>query len=324
MARRRKLISHDSVQLRPRTVFDGPTLEFNFPDMTVGIAEYEEGPTGCTVFHFPKGISTAVDIRGGSVGASETGYGWYHAICFAGGSLFGLEAALGVRAELLSMQNYSINWENIPLVSGAIIWDWRGRNNAIYPDTQLGRAALRAARAGVFPLGARGAGRSANVGGGSGLGVRDSSGQGAAYRQIGRTRIAVFTVVNALGAIVNRKGQVVRGNRDPGTGNRLHIRDRVHRRSGESTRRNPSRENTTLTLVVTNRKLDAGSLHQLAKQVHSSMSQAIQPFHTQYDGDILYAVTTNEVATKTLDELDIGFMASELAWDAVLTSFADG
>ena len=51
------------------------------------------------------------------------------------------------------------------------------------------------------------------------------------------------------------------------------------------------------------------------------MSQAIQPFHTQYDGDILYAITTNEVKTKTLDELDIGFIASELAWDAVLTSY---
>ena len=324
MTRRRKPVSHDSVQLTPMTTFDGQTLEFDLPDMKVGIAEYEEGPTGCTVFHFPKGVSTAVDIRGGSVGASETGYGWYHALCFAGGSLYGLEAALGVRAELLALQDYSINWENIPLVSGAIIWDWRGRKNAIYPDMQLGRAALRAARAGVFPLGARGAGRSAHVGGGSGLGVRESSGQGAAFRQIGRTRIGVFTVVNALGAIVDREGQVVRGNLDPTTGNRLHIRDRVQRRSGKSTRRIPSRENTTLTLVVTNRQLDAGPLHQLAKQVHSSMAQAIQPFHTQYDGDILYAVTTNEVTTKTLDEFDLGFIASELAWDAVLTSFSDG
>ena len=324
MAKQRKPVSHDNVQLAPIIAFDGPSLEFNFPGMKVGIAEYEEGPTGCTVFYFPKGVSTAVDIRGGSVGASETGYGWYHAICFAGGSLYGLEAALGVRAELLALQNYSINWENIPLVSGAIIWDWRGRNNAIYPDMRLGRAALRAARTGVFPLGARGAGRSAHVGGGSGLGVRESSGQGAAFRQVGRTRIAVFTVVNALGAIVNREGQVVRGNRDPNTGNRLHIRDRVQRRSGKSTQRIPSRENTTLTLVVTNRQLDAGPLHQLAKQVHSSMAQAIQPFHTQYDGDILYAVTTNEVKTKTLDELDLGFIATELAWDAVLTSYGDG
>ena len=68
-----------------------------------------------------------------------------------------------MRAELLALHNYSINWENIPLVSRAIIWDWGGRNNAIYLDINLGRAALRAARTGVFPLGARGAGRSANV-----------------------------------------------------------------------------------------------------------------------------------------------------------------
>ncbi len=257
------------------------------------------------------------------LGAIETDYGWHHAICFAGGSLFGLEATLGVRAELLALQDYSITWENIPLVSGAIIWDWGGRNNAIYPDIHLGRAAMRTVRTGVFPLGARGAGRSATVGGGSGLGVSESSGQGAAFRQVGRTKLAVFTVVNALGAIVDRQGQVVRGNRDPNTGKRLHIRDRVERRSGISTKSQPSRENTTLTLVVTNRQLDGESLHQLAKQVHSSMAQAIQPFHTQYDGDILYAITTNEVKTKTMDELDIGFIATELAWDAVLRAYED-
>ena len=28
-------------------------LEFDFPGLEIGIAEYEEGPTGCTVFHLP-------------------------------------------------------------------------------------------------------------------------------------------------------------------------------------------------------------------------------------------------------------------------------
>ncbi len=68
MSKRRKQITNDNVPLTPKTTFDGPALEFNFPAMKVGIAEYEEGPTGCTVFYFPKGVSTAVDIRGGSVG----------------------------------------------------------------------------------------------------------------------------------------------------------------------------------------------------------------------------------------------------------------
>ena len=53
------------------------------------------------------------------------------------------------------------------------------------------------------------------------------------------------------------------------------------------------------------------------------MSRAIQPFATQYDGDVLYAVTTDEVenaasvANKSRDP------ASEVAWDAVLASVPD-
>ena len=35
-------------------------LEFDFPAMKVGIAEYEEGPTGTTVFYFPDGVKAAV------------------------------------------------------------------------------------------------------------------------------------------------------------------------------------------------------------------------------------------------------------------------
>lgn len=39
----------------PRTDPAGRALTFDFPGMRVGVAEYEEGPTGTTVFYFPKG-----------------------------------------------------------------------------------------------------------------------------------------------------------------------------------------------------------------------------------------------------------------------------
>jgi 6-aminohexanoate-oligomer endohydrolase len=78
--------------------------------------------------------------------------------------------------------------------------------------------------------------------------------------------------------------------------------------------------NTTITLVVTNQKLPFSSLQRLATQVHSSMSRAIQPFATARDGDILYAVTTDEVENPSLEATDLGVIASELAWDAILAS----
>ena len=141
--------------------FDGPELRFDFPGLEVGVAEYDEGPTGCTVLSFPGGAASSIDVRGGSPGVSGVGYELVHAICLAGGSLYGLEAAAGVAAELLARRAYRTGWLEIPLVAGAIIFDSGPRDNAVYPDKELGRAALREARPGVFPLGARGTPRPA-------------------------------------------------------------------------------------------------------------------------------------------------------------------
>lgn len=77
---------------------------------------------------------------------------------------------------------------------------------------------------------------------------------------------------------------------------------------------------TTLTLVVTNERLSFAQLQRLAVQVHSSMARAIQPFATEADGDVLNAVTTNEVDNPDLGAVDLGVLASEVAWDAVLSS----
>src|SRR5215831_3025014 len=72
--------------------------------------------------------------------------------------------------------------------------------------------------------------------------------------------------------------------------------------------------------VVTNQKLPFWALHRLAVQVHGSMNRAIQPFATEEDGDVLYSVTTDEIENASLSPLDLGVIASELAWDAILSS----
>jgi 6-aminohexanoate-oligomer endohydrolase len=292
-------------------------LRFDFPGLRVGVAEYDEGPTGCTVFHLPPGgAAFAADVRGGSPGTIGAAYGWVHAVCFAGGSLYGLEAVCGVAAELMAMRGDTVGWTDIELVAGAIIYDFGRRENAIYPDAALGRQALRAATEGTFPLGARGAGRSASVGKTFGHDQGEPAGQGGAFRELGATRVAVFTVVNAFGAIVDRDGAVVRGHYDPERGTRSPLVDRLEEQLPRTV---PG--NTTLTLLVTNQKLDPRSLRQLAAQVHASIARAIQPFHALVDGDVLYAVTTGELENPELSDVALGVVASELAWDAVLTSF---
>ena len=52
-------LSNDNAALDARTDFDGPVLELDFPGLRIGVAEYEEGPTGCTVFHFVNGATCA-------------------------------------------------------------------------------------------------------------------------------------------------------------------------------------------------------------------------------------------------------------------------
>src|SRR5437763_914994 len=98
--------TNDTMDLTPQTAWDGPSLAFDFPAFAIGIAAYAEGPTGCTVFHFPQGAACVVDVRGGSPGLFAGNYDWTNAICLAGGSQYGLEASTGVAAELFALRGY--------------------------------------------------------------------------------------------------------------------------------------------------------------------------------------------------------------------------
>ena len=332
MACRGEMTSNSSFV--PLTFFTGPALELDFPDLHIGVAEYEEGPTGATVFYFPAGAIAAVDVRGGAAATVNTerlrlGHErpTVRAVVFAGGASFGLEAAAGVMSELLERDRQATHWERVPTVTGAVVYDFRHRSNAIYPDKELGRAALRAAHPGYFPLRARGAGRWVHVGKLFGPRYMESAGQGGAFRQVGRTKIAVFTVVNAVGAIVDRQGRVVRGNRAPESGLRTSFAADLLDGAGQRKRQLDTTshvplENTTLTLLVTNRRMRQLELGRLAIQTHTSMARAIQPFHTEHDGDVLFAVSTGEVEDTEVAVNDLAIHAGEVAWDAVLSSWS--
>ncbi|TDE49772.1 peptidase S58 family protein [Nonomuraea mesophila] len=292
------------------------SVPFDLPGVHVGTAEYGEGPTGCTVIHVPAGARTAVDARGGAVGMSG-GYDFNHAVCLAGGSVYGLAAATGVSDELLARRENRTRWDDLQLVSGAVIYDFSCRDSAVYPDAELGRAALRGAREGLFPVGRCGAGRTASAGKVE-FGRAEFAGQGAAFGAFGEAKVLVATVVNAVGAVVDRNGTIVRGNYHAGEGARRHPRDDYAATIGEPA---PAvMGNTTLTVMVTNVRLTDGELLQVGRQVHSSMHRGIQPFHTLTDGDVLFAMTTDEVDLAGVKPTALGTLASEVAWDAILSA----
>ena len=62
------VMGQDAAPPIPRVYNGHRVLQFDFPQMLVGTAEYDEGPTGTTVFYFPKGVKGAVDVRGGASG----------------------------------------------------------------------------------------------------------------------------------------------------------------------------------------------------------------------------------------------------------------
>jgi L-aminopeptidase/D-esterase-like protein len=314
----------------------GQALQFDWPMLRIGTGEYEEGPTGVTVFHFQRKVLGAVDVRGGGPGTVNTDYlrlGYatpeLDTVVFSGGSWYGLETTTAVATALKDDGLRDGSWVGIALSVGAIIYDLGDRRlNEIYPDKRLAQAAFRAARPGVFPLGAQGAGRYARTG--SLFGCNAYSGQGGSFRQMGAVKIAAFTVVNALGVVTTRDGRVAACYVDAKWPQPLRATDLL---AGYPASRKPgwsgpsagdAKRNTTISLVVTNQTLDPAELQRLAVQVHTSMARAVQPFATEFDGDVLYAVSTGEVGGKDdpsrMAPVDLGVVASEAMWDAVLAS----
>jgi L-aminopeptidase/D-esterase-like protein len=330
-------IGGDQANLVP-VLNDGKrVLEFDWPTIRIGTGQYEEGPTGVTVINFTRRVHGAVDVRGGGPGTVNTDYlriGYavpeLDAVVFSGGSWYGLEGTTAVATALKDDGIRDGTWTNLSLSVGAIVYDFGERRlNELYPDKRLAQAALRAARPGVFPLGPHGAGRFVKTGG---LFHCDAhSGQGAAFRQIGDLKIAAFVVVNALGVVTRRDGRVAACYRNAGWPEDLRAADLLasypsSRKPGSklAPAADDARRNTTISLIVTNQRLDRPQLERLAAQVHTSMARALQPFATEFDGDVLYAVSTGEL-DRRVDEsdvtnIDLDVIASELMWDAILSS----
>lgn len=330
-------LATDQATLEPLLNSGSRVLQFDWPAIRIGTGEYPDGPTGVTVIHFPNRAFGSVDVRGGGPGTVNTDYlrlGWatreLDAVVFAGGSWYGLEDTTAVATALKDDGIRDGLWDNLSLAVGAIIYDLGDRRlNEIYPDKRLAQAAYRAARPGVFPLGAHGAGRLAKTGGL--FGCNAYSGQGAAFRQLGELKLAAFVVVNAVGVVTRRDGRVAACYKDAGWPEDLRPSDLfanypASRKGGWNplAADQPATRNTTVGVIVTNQKLDRAQLDRLAAHVSASMSRALQPYATEFDGDVLYAVSTAELE-RNVDQsetpnFDLDVLAGEVMWDAILSS----
>ena len=112
----------------------GRRIDFGrIPGLAVGHAETPERTSGVTVARFDAPFPTVIDVRGGASATYDTAslsldatFGGRWAIFFSGGSLFGLDAARGVRTRIAEIGGGHRTFRNpnrVVPISGAAIFD---------------------------------------------------------------------------------------------------------------------------------------------------------------------------------------------------------
>jgi len=288
----------------------------------VGHASDYEAITGCTVILCEKGAVAGVDIRGGATGTEEMDVmspfhiaPQVHAVVFAGGSAFGLEAASGVRHWL---EQKGIGFQTgaavVPIVPCAILYDLAIGKAGVRPTREMGEAAAAAASDGPVAEGAVGAGTGATVGKALGMAHAMKSGIGTFTVELaGGVKVSALVAVNAWGDVVDpRGGRIVAGTRrSPGSREFANSAELMKTRAAEGI---PGR-NTTLAVVATNARLGKVQAARLAQMGQQGLVRTISPVHTSLDGDLCIGLSAGALEARP-DAL--GVAAAEAVAQAVL------
>jgi L-aminopeptidase/D-esterase-like protein len=296
----------------------------DIPGIKVGHATNAARPTGCTAILVENGATAGIDVRGGAPGTRETDLlrptntvQMIHAITLAGGSAFGLDAASGV-SRFLEERNigFDVGVARVPIVPAAILFDLQMGDATIRPTAQDGYQAAANAASGAFPLGNVGAGAGATVGKLFGHHRAMRGGLGSASLRAGALIVAALAVVNAAGDIIDpATGKIVAGARaDDG---KTFLDSMAALRSGQRPGAFAPPTNTTLAVVATNARLTKAQAAKVAEMAHDGLARTINPIHTPYDGDTIFALATNELK-ESCDLLVIGALAAEALAAAVL------
>ncbi len=288
------------------------------PGVRIGHWHDPVGVTGCTVLLPARGaMGASVAVRGGAPGTRETDLlapaatvQEIHALLLTGGSAFGLDAAGGVMAYLGECGvGFPTPVARVPIVPAAVIFDLDSGSSDVWPDAAAGYAACKAAHADEAREGTVGAGYGACVGRALGPDGRMKGGLGLAANALpDGTAVGALAVVNAVGDVLDERGEILAGTRRDG---RFANSATLLREGGG---RPQPLTNTTLVAVVTDARLDKTALQRLATVAHDGLARAISPAHTAYDGDTVFALSTGDHAASP-DA--IGVLAVELTAAAI-------
>ena len=270
------------------------------PGVKVGHFTDTRRPTGCTVVLTEDGATGGVDVRGAAPGTRETDLldpsnlvDKVHAVLLSGGSAFGLDAAAGVVRWLEERGiGFPAGPARVPIVPAAILFDLGLGDHRVRPDAAAGHRACEAASAEAPAEGSVGAGAGATVGKLFGLSRAMKGGVGTAAARVGRVTVGAIVAVNAVGDVVDpATGAVLAGARTEDGLRRLGgAVDAVLR--GELPPALGAGMATTIGVVATDAALTKAQARRLAQASHDGLARAIEPAHTMWDGDAMFALAT--------------------------------
>jgi L-aminopeptidase/D-esterase-like protein len=230
-----------------------------------------------------------------------------HAVVLAGGSAFGLDAAGGVMQYL---QERSIGFQTqaakVPIVPAAILYDLSLGRADVWPDAAMGYRAATAASSKAPAEGNVGAGTGASVGKIRGMKYAMKAGIGTSSMEVDGLLIGALVAVNAVGDVVDpNTGQMIAGLQS-GTTLEWMKRNKPQR---------PVPSNTVIGVIATNALLTKAQATKVAQMAHDGLARAVQPAHTPFDGDTIFALATGQ---KQAEVSMVGAFAAEVTSQAIL------
>ncbi len=303
--------------------------------LRVGHAHDSRVWSGVSVLTADAPFAAAVDVRGGAPGTRETDAldpsglaGMADAIVLSGGSVHGLDAASGVTAWLAAKGRgfrFSPDVTPAPIVPSAILFDLANGGDKNWgaepPYRALGRAAAEAASE-DFALGNAGAGFGAAAG-------IYKGGLGSASSVSDGFTVGALVAVNAVGSPLipgtdvfwafpfEQNGEFGSRRLDASFDN-IGL-DLPADMKGAAR----PRENTTIAIVATDADVTRVELKRIAIMAADGMARALRPSHTQFDGDIVFAVSTAKHALSAARERSVLNLGS-LAADCLARAIARG
>lgn len=295
------------------------------PGIRLGHHTLDTRPTGCSVVLCEDDAVAGVDVRGAAPGTRETDLldpsnyvQKIQAVLLSGGSAYGLAAAAGVVRFLEERgRGFPIGAGVVPIVPAAVLMDLGVGDFSIRPDAEAGYKACLDATKRPSIEGNVGAGAGATVGKLFGSPFAMKGGLGTASWTIPDSGIVIGAVVavNAVGDVYHPvTGRILAGARnEAGDG----FRDTVAAMMDGYGAAAPAGTNTTIGVIATNAPFDKAQLRKIAQMAHDGFARAINPIHTMYDGDTIFALSTGKATNVAADVTVIGTIAAKVMAHAV-------